>query len=252
MFPSRIRRGDLLHGEAVALVGILITACIAREKGLLSDSELARLVGLFHGLGVPLWNHLLANRRLIESGLREAVKHRNGRIRFALPDGIGGCRFDDAISIETVLAAIGELYEIARHRHGLRSPYESPRRLTATSCVTRRSGRSGPREGRAALGAQDPILLALPTTTKSAPFRTHNRKSSWPTSITVTLRSPHLRLTDRRTASSGDTGELWHLRVSQPNVAHVPPDAMHSVEHFLLDNMRAASPAVMLAAPMGV
>ncbi len=99
-FPSRIRRDDLLHGEAVAL-DILVTACIAHRRGVLPSSDLDRLADLFHAIGVPLWNPLLAKRRLIASGMAESTKHRNGQLRLPLPDGIGKCAFADDITFPT-------------------------------------------------------------------------------------------------------------------------------------------------------
>lgn len=65
------------------------------------------------------------------------------------------------------------------------------------------------------------------------------------------VRPPYLYLMDRRVSPSGDRGELWHLRVSQPNVGHIPPPVRHSTEHFLIHLLRAASSHIVLAAPMG-
>jgi S-ribosylhomocysteine lyase len=62
---------------------------------------------------------------------------------------------------------------------------------------------------------------------------------------------PFLRISDRRKTPGGGEMILWDLRVSQPNIAHVPPRVLHSVEHFLLDYLKARSDAVICAAPMG-
>ncbi|NUK86719.1 S-ribosylhomocysteine lyase [Streptomyces lunaelactis] len=62
---------------------------------------------------------------------------------------------------------------------------------------------------------------------------------------------PYLRIADRRPAPTGPETIVWHLRISQPNVAPVPWPVLHSIEHFLLYELRNATSAISLAAPMG-
>jgi S-ribosylhomocysteine lyase len=62
---------------------------------------------------------------------------------------------------------------------------------------------------------------------------------------------PILRICDRHATAAGQQIAVWHLRVSQPNVARIPPAALHSMEHFLIDGLRSLSDKVILAAPMG-
>lgn len=62
---------------------------------------------------------------------------------------------------------------------------------------------------------------------------------------------PYLRIADRRSAPTGGAIVLWHLRISQPNVASISWPALHSIEHFLIYELRSAENAISLAAPMG-
>jgi 3-dehydroquinate synthetase len=143
-FPTRLRRYDLLHGEAVAL-DILITAAIARLRGILSAGDFERIVNLFDRIRVPLWHPLLANWRLIERGLLDATQHRNGNLNLPLPDGIGQCTFAMDVNIrEEVRTAIAHVYETASVRHNLQSPYQRQRRPHRLGPVTSRPAWSGP------------------------------------------------------------------------------------------------------------
>jgi len=62
---------------------------------------------------------------------------------------------------------------------------------------------------------------------------------------------PSLALVDQRPTPAGDSVALWHLRVAQPNIAHIPPAVVHSFEHFLIYLMAEEQGPVIAAAPMG-
>lgn len=167
LLPGRIRSDDLLHGEAVAL-DILVTGCIAHRRGLLTDGEFERVVNIFDSIGVPIWNPLLANRRLISAGLAEATRHRNGRVRLPLPDGIGKCAFADDVSTAQVMQAIADTYDLAQRRHGLTSAHQRQRRPGRLGPVGHGLARSGPLTlvrrfaGSNPLGEPPPDGAALP------------------------------------------------------------------------------------------
>lgn len=61
---------------------------------------------------------------------------------------------------------------------------------------------------------------------------------------------PSLRITYVRHTTAGD-GYVWDLRITQPNVAHMPTAVIHSIEHFLGSILRESSRNVLAVAPMG-
>jgi S-ribosylhomocysteine lyase len=64
-----------------------------------------------------------------------------------------------------------------------------------------------------------------------------------------TMHPPFLRISFR---SANDAGVVvWDLRIAQPNVSHIPMPVVHSLEHFLGQDLRARSDAVAVVAPMG-
>lgn len=62
---------------------------------------------------------------------------------------------------------------------------------------------------------------------------------------------PFLRESHRVPTPSGTDVAVWDLRVGQPNVTRLPGPVLHSIEHALIVYLRAASPSVVTAAPMG-
>ena len=62
---------------------------------------------------------------------------------------------------------------------------------------------------------------------------------------------PFLRMTSRRRGADGTDIYVWDLRVGQPNVSHVAMNVVHSLEHFLGSQLRAASNDIIAVAPMG-
>lgn len=62
---------------------------------------------------------------------------------------------------------------------------------------------------------------------------------------------PSLALISTRPTPAGDQIAMWHLRISSPNIAHIPTEVVHSFEHFLIYTLAEASDSVIGAAPMG-
>ena len=62
---------------------------------------------------------------------------------------------------------------------------------------------------------------------------------------------PFLRESHRVPTPSGAEVVVWDLRIGQPNVTRLPGRVLHSVEHALIVYLRAASPSIITAAPMG-
>jgi 3-dehydroquinate synthase len=82
---------QLLHGEAV-LIDVLVSSILARSRGLLTRSQLDRIVRLADALDIiPPLEPLDAG--VLWESLQERTLHRNGWQRIPLPDGIGNCAF---------------------------------------------------------------------------------------------------------------------------------------------------------------
>ncbi len=95
---------NLLHGEAV-LLDILLSALIARGRGLLTDNETERIFRLTSELGFAL-NVSALDPSLLWSSLTERTYHRNGLQRVPMPRGIGGCVFINDIHEAEIESAV--------------------------------------------------------------------------------------------------------------------------------------------------
>lgn len=62
---------------------------------------------------------------------------------------------------------------------------------------------------------------------------------------------PSLRVSKRVHGDKGSVVSVWDLRISQPNVAHVATDAMHSLEHFMGSLLPERCAQVVNVAPLG-
>ncbi|MFG3108760.1 sedoheptulose 7-phosphate cyclase [Streptomyces tendae] len=96
--PSLELRADppLLHGEAVA-VDMAVCVALAVGRQYLAEDEAHRALALISAAGLPL-THPVFTPELLQVGLADAVKHRDGRQRLPLTDGIGSCVFVNDIT----------------------------------------------------------------------------------------------------------------------------------------------------------
>jgi 2-epi-5-epi-valiolone synthase len=102
---------DLLHGEAVC-VDMALTSVIARDRGLLSDAELDRILGVMWGLGLPI-THPVCTLELLVGALADTVLHRDGRQLLPLTPGIGLACFVDDLRDEEIARALRTVRERA-------------------------------------------------------------------------------------------------------------------------------------------
>lgn len=91
------------HGEAVA-IGMVIEGQIAVELGLLAAADLERARGLLAKLGLPVDAQGVPFDSVYEA-MKLDKKVKDGKIRFALLDGIGGCRVVSGVTEAMVRAA---------------------------------------------------------------------------------------------------------------------------------------------------
>ncbi|MFD6533719.1 sedoheptulose 7-phosphate cyclase [Streptomyces sp. NPDC060184] len=94
----------LLHGEAVA-VDMAVCLALAVGRGHLAEAEAHRALNLIAGCGLPL-THPVFTPRLLEVGLADAVKHRDGQQRLPLTDGIGSCVFVNDVTPSELARAL--------------------------------------------------------------------------------------------------------------------------------------------------
>lgn len=107
----------LLHGEAV-LLDILASCMLALGRGLLSESETERIIGLVHQLGIAL-DPTLLDPTLMWENLLERIEHRNGYQRVPMPDGIGHCVFLNDITQREIEQAVERLTRYAIFNNAL-------------------------------------------------------------------------------------------------------------------------------------
>ncbi|MFI6943899.1 sedoheptulose 7-phosphate cyclase [Streptomyces sp. NPDC050418] len=111
--PSLELRADppLLHGEAVA-VDMAVCVALAVGRDLLTEDEAERALRLIAAAGLPV-AHPVFTPELLEVGLADAVKHRDGRQRLPLTNGLGGCAFVNDVSSEELSTALKFVHTFA-------------------------------------------------------------------------------------------------------------------------------------------
>jgi 3-dehydroquinate synthase len=92
--------GVLRHGEAVA-IGMVLSARIANRMGRLDEKPLKAIESLIRSAGLPTAVSGLDASKVIETLWRDK-KVRSGKIRFVLPDKIGGVFITDAVSEDMI------------------------------------------------------------------------------------------------------------------------------------------------------
>jgi 3-dehydroquinate synthase len=86
---------SIWHGEAVA-IGMAVEARLARELGLLQNAEVARIVNLLERAGLKTALPAL-DRASMMAALMHDKKVAGGRVKFALPQGIGKVVLTDLV-----------------------------------------------------------------------------------------------------------------------------------------------------------
>ena len=87
---------DLEHGEAVAL-DMAVSTGIAVMQGILDVDAAERVLATQHSLGLPILRDGTTVDMLMR-GIRDARKHRGGRLRMPVLSGIGEATFIDEVS----------------------------------------------------------------------------------------------------------------------------------------------------------
>ncbi|WP_424887171.1 sedoheptulose 7-phosphate cyclase [Streptomyces sp. XH2] len=111
--PSLELRADppLLHGEAVA-VDMAVCLALAHNRGLLTRADADRGLALLRATGLPVTDPVFT-ADLLESALRDAVKHRDGLQRVPLTDAIGSVVFVNDITRDELGRALSYVHSYA-------------------------------------------------------------------------------------------------------------------------------------------
>lgn len=103
---------DLLHGEAVC-IDMALTTHIAHRRGLVSDTELGRVMNVMRLLELPV-HHTSCTPELLVRALVDTTRHRDGLQRLPLPVGIGAATFVNDVSADELAVAAESVARAAR------------------------------------------------------------------------------------------------------------------------------------------
>ena len=98
---------ELLHGEAVAM-GCVFCGILAANRGLLSRTDLDRIVATARGLGLSPSHPLFGDADLLIEGFADTVRHRGGEQHLALLSGIGQTVFVNDLTDAEIVNASAE------------------------------------------------------------------------------------------------------------------------------------------------
>ena len=97
----------LRHGEAVAL-GMIAEGQVAAEAGLCEGEDVERMTALLAGLGLPVTVRDVEPAQVVQACLVDKKRER-GRLRVALPRGIGEAEVVDDVSPAALGRAVAQL-----------------------------------------------------------------------------------------------------------------------------------------------
>ncbi|MDQ0073294.1 3-dehydroquinate synthase [Variovorax boronicumulans] len=102
---------ELLHGEAVAL-DVLFSCWLARERGMLEDREVQRVIHVMRSMALPLRHRFFEQPALLMEALEDTMRHRDGQQRLPLPRGIGHCTFVNDVSLADLTVAARRMADV--------------------------------------------------------------------------------------------------------------------------------------------
>jgi 3-dehydroquinate synthetase/MoaA/NifB/PqqE/SkfB family radical SAM enzyme/nucleoside-diphosphate-sugar epimerase/radical SAM superfamily enzyme YgiQ (UPF0313 family)/predicted NBD/HSP70 family sugar kinase/adenine/guanine phosphoribosyltransferase-like PRPP-binding protein len=95
---------QMTHGEAVG-IDILISAYVAKERGILSLEDFNRIVELHKKIGLPFY-HPAIHLETMWSGVQKAISHKGGHLMMVVPREVGRTAFIDSLSKDELAAAL--------------------------------------------------------------------------------------------------------------------------------------------------
>lgn len=116
---------ELLHGEAVAM-GCVFCAILAVNRGLLTNTDLDRIVTTTVGMGLAPSHPLFCDAELLIEGFADTVRHRGGQQHMALLCGVGRTAFVDDLTPGEIAAAAAGMRHLLDMPDSARSAALSP------------------------------------------------------------------------------------------------------------------------------
>lgn len=100
----------LRHGHAIS-IDMAYSATLANLRGLISDSEYKRILGLFSRAGLSM-DHYQFDEEILDKGTKAILKTRDGKLRAAIPAPLGRCIFLNDVSQEELFTALRRHKEV--------------------------------------------------------------------------------------------------------------------------------------------
>ena len=108
----------LRHGHAIS-IDMAYSATLANMRGILSDSDHQRILGLFSKAGLSMDHHEF-DEELLDNGTKAILRTRDGKLRAAVPSPLGSCVFLNDVEMAEMYAALRKHKELMKNypRHG--------------------------------------------------------------------------------------------------------------------------------------
>lgn len=100
----------LRHGHAIS-IDMAYSATLANQRGLLSDAEHERLLGLFSRAGLSM-DHPQFDEDILDKATKAILRTRDGKLRAAVPNPLGSCAFVNDVEQEELAAALRRHKEV--------------------------------------------------------------------------------------------------------------------------------------------
>ena len=94
----------LRHGHAIS-IDMAYSATLANSRKLISDAEHRRILSLFSRAGLSM-DHPLFDENILDKGTAAILKTRDGKLRAAVPNPIGTCKFLNDVDAKELNAAL--------------------------------------------------------------------------------------------------------------------------------------------------
>lgn len=102
----------LRHGHAIS-IDMAYSATLANIRGLCSDEDHKRILGLFSKAGLSMDHHQF-DEELLDKATQAILKTRDGLLRAAVPNPIGNCVFLNDVKHEEMVAALRKHKELMK------------------------------------------------------------------------------------------------------------------------------------------
>jgi 3-dehydroquinate synthase len=102
----------LRHGHAIS-IDMAYSATLANRRGILSDTDHKRILGLFSTAGLSMDHHQF-NEDILDKGTKAILRTRDGLLRAAVPSPLGSCVFLNDVSMDEMFDALRAHKEVMK------------------------------------------------------------------------------------------------------------------------------------------